>query len=264
MGTVIAVWGDTQIGSHTGLSLPQWQTAAKPGQAGLYTATLAQNWIYDNWLDYWAYVKALAGKKHRIVSICMGDIIEGNHHESTELMQDVNDQVDMASEILKPVANLGPIYGVMGTEAHGGPNNTNERAVASRVGFKMYDQELLLNIDGLIIMAYHHGKVGGQDWTSAAAGVAVRAQLNTLHTQDPCPNLVFTAHNHIIDDSGFKVKGTRALTTPSWQLRTAFGYRVASGKRSDIGGFVVTPDGHVDETKSRYEAAPGQRKLVTV
>jgi len=270
-GTITAVWGDPQIGSQTGLSLPEWTIYQKPEQEIKYTASKAQNWIYDNWLDYWQYVRECAGvrgkhRKHRIVSICMGDIIEGTHHDASDLMHNVNDQIDMAAELLTPVANLsdGGIYGVMGTEAHGGANNTNEKQVVSRVGFKMYDQELLLDIDGLIIMAYHHGKVGGQDWTSAAAGVAVRAQLTTLQTGDPCPRLVFTAHNHIVDDSGEKVMGTRAITTPSWQLRTAFGYRVASGKRSDIGGLVVMPGGFVDFSRARYRAAPGQRKLVTI
>jgi hypothetical protein len=268
-GTVIPVFSDTQIGGSTALCLPQWQIrGAKPDETMPFEASLASKWLYEKWVDYWEYIKFLAGvqgkhRKHRILSIHGGDILEGVHHGSLQSLQDVGDQIEMASNIMTTVANLsdGGVYGAMGTEAHAGPGWCYERQIAKNAGFRAYEPELHLDIDGLIVWCYHHGRAGKRDHTSAAAGVAVDARLMALETGEPAPRYVFTAHNHVIDDSGEKLL-TRAMTLPSWQLKTAFGFRVASGKRSDIGGVIILPNGELDTSRMRYYAAPGQTRLV--
>jgi hypothetical protein len=94
--------------------------------------------------------------------------------------------------------------------------------------------------------------------------MATEAQINALRKGKPVPRYVLRGHNHLIDDSGDKVEGTRAIAMPSWQLKTAFGHRVAPGSRSDIGGLIMLPDGSLDLSRMRYKAAPDEGGVIHV
>jgi hypothetical protein len=270
-GTVIAIVGDTHVGSSLALALPKWTIqGAKADEAQIIEASAASRWVYDNWLDYWDYVKQLAGvvgrkRKHRIITIHLGDMVEGVHHEQKQMLTDTGDQIDMAAEIMTQVANLsdGGVFACHGTPSHAGGLYEAERAVAQRAGFRMLEPELHLDIDGLIVWAFHHGLAGKQDWTSSAAKMSTMSRLYAQDLNEPPPDFVFAGHHHVIDDSGVKLR-TRALTCPSWQLKTTFGHKVASNRRSDIGGLVILPGGQLDTTKARYKAAPDNPKVVKV
>jgi hypothetical protein len=271
-GTVIAVIGDTHAASTTGLCLPEWTIqGAKADESVTVKASPAASWIYQNWCDYWEYVRYCAGvvgpsRKHRIITIHLGDIVEGVHHGAKQIMlAELSDQEDMAAAIMTDVANLsdGGVFGCHGTPAHAGGLYESERTVANDAGFKMFEPELHLDIDGLIVWAFHHGAAGKRDWSSAAARVAVEARLYAQDLNEPPPNYVFAGHHHVIDDSGVKLK-TRAIACPSWQLKTSFGRKVASNRRSDIGGFIILPGGQLDESRARYAGAPDNPRLVKV
>ena len=273
MGSIVALISDTHLGGLVSLSLPTWECdTGEVHEDGTpimqtYTATLAQNWIYQCWTDYWDYVRQLCGKKHRLIAIHLGDIIEGNHHHTVQAMPNVGDQVGMAIEILKPIANLcsktkGKMFFIRGTEAHAGEGAQSEAGIAAALGCQS-TWENIFDIDGLIIDVAHHGRAGRRDWTSAAASMATEAIMDAATDRPPRPQpaYVFRGHNHICDDSGLKIAGTRAIAMPSWTLRGAFGYRMAAGHRSDIGGVIILPDGSLDLSKLRYFAAPGQRRI---
>ena len=273
MSAIVALVSDTHIGGLTSLSLPTWECdTGEVHEDGTpitqtYTATLAQNWIYDKWLDFWGYVAELAGRKHRVIAIHLGDILEGNHHRTVQAMPNLGDQVGMAIEIMRPIANLcsrtkGLLYFIRGTEAHAGEAAQSEVGVAKALGAPC-SWEAILDIDGVIVDVAHHGRAGRRDWTSAAAGMVTEAIMDAATDRPPRqpPNYVFRAHNHICDDSGLKNATTRAIAMPAWTLRGAFGYRAASGRRSDIGGVIILPDGSLDLSRLRYWAAPGQRRI---
>jgi hypothetical protein len=274
MGAIVAIVSDTHIGGLTALSLHEWTCdTGETHQDGtpmiqLYTATLAQDWIYQNWLDFWGYVAMLAGRKHRVIAIHLGDILEGNHHRTVQAMPNLGDQVSMATEIMKPIANLcsktkGSLHFIRGTEAHAGEAAQSEVGVANALGAPC-SWERIFDIDGIIVDCAHHGRAGRRDWTSTAAGMAVEAIQDAV-TDRPAripPKYVFRGHNHLVDDSGEKNPLTRAIAMPAWTLRGAFGYRVSAGHRSDIGGAIILPDGTLDLSRLRYFAAPGQRKVI--
>lgn len=272
MGTVTAIIGDTHIGSHTALSLPSWTCLGKNDEEVEYQASIAQTWILEQWSDYWNYIKHLAGvigpyRKHRIVVVHVGDVVDGVHHNTIQSMQNQDDQISMACEIMKSIANLadGGLFMTVGTEVHAGPNGSYEYRVAKEVGAKRIDQSLSLTIDDTNILAYHHGRAGKRPWGSTSASIAAEARLDAQENDEKPPRYVFTGHHHTIDDSGEKDPITRAISLPAWQLRTAFGYRVAANKkRSDIGGVIMLPDGTLDWSRARYKAAPGQRKEIVV
>jgi hypothetical protein len=270
-GTITAIISDTHIGGFTGLCLPEWYIDGERNEKKKISASRAQLWIYNNFCEYWRYVLHLAGavgkyRRHRIITIHIGDIIDGYHHNTIQTLVNTDDQVNMAAEIMTRIAALsdGGVYGCLGTEVHGGPNGSHERQVAQRAGYKLLAQELQLNIDGVEVLAFHHGSASKRQWTSAAAGMAARMKLECLDMGLPQPRYVFAGHNHIIDDSGEKVPGTRAVSLPSWQLRTSFGYRVAAGTRSDIGGLIILPDGTLDFSRARYKAQAIQRRSIKI
>ena len=273
MSAIVAIISDTHVGGLTALSLHEWE--CDTGQEDddgkpitqTYTATLAQDWIYQCWFDFWRYVWKLADNRNRIVAIHLGDIVEGNHHHTVQAMPNMGDQCAMAIEIMRPIANMcsktgGALYFIRGTEAHAGEGAQSEVGIAKALGAPC-SWENIFDVDGTIIDVAHHGRAGRRDWTSTAAGMAVEAIQDAVtdHPPRPAPRYVFRGHNHLIDDSGEKNPVTRAIAMPAWTLRGAFGYRAAAGKRSDIGGVIILPDGSLDLSKVRYWAAPGQRKI---
>jgi len=269
VGTVVAVVGDTHIGGYTALSLHEWEMdTGEVYQDGTpiyqtYSATVAQDWLYECWKDYWRHVWNLS-RGHRLVVVHLGDVVDGNHHRTVQAMPNLGDQESMAVEIMLPVVNMADRAWILrGTEAHAGEAAQSEVRIAKQLGVPC-SWEVLLDIDGLIVDCAHHGRAGRRPHTSAAAGMAAEAIHNAVTDvlPRPIPRYVFRGHNHLIDDSGEKIATTRAISTPSWQLRTAFGYRVAAGRRSDIGGVIVLPDGSLDMSKARYYAAPGQGKVI--
>jgi hypothetical protein len=270
MGTITAIVSDTHIGGNTALSLHEWNcdtglinTDGTP-MMQKYQATIAQDWIYECWLDYWAHVKTLAGKKNRIVVIHLGDVIDGDHRNNNQAMPNISDQKNMAVEILKPVSNMADSFYVFrGTQWHTGAIAGDETMVAQELGATSL-WEAIVDVDGVLMDCAHHGRAGSRLWYSLAGGIAIDA-ISDAVTDVPArqiPRYVFRGHMHRIDDSGEKIPGTRALTLPSWQLKTEFGHQVGAGRRTDIGGVIVLPDGSLDLSKLRYFAAPGHRKVV--
>jgi hypothetical protein len=265
------VFGDTHIGSSTALAPPKFTIHnTDKREVQVVNHNPLQEWLWSNWVDLWDYVKVLAGvrgrhRKNRIVVAHMGDVIDGNHHDTKQIIQDVNDQYLVALDILRPIFDMADAsFGIIGTEAHAGNGGEGDLSIYRELGATDYGQVLNLEIDGKLHDLAHHGRVGGRPWTSAAASIAVEVCLDCGNQGIPFPDYIWRGHSHIIDDSGLKVPYTRCITLPSWQLKTTFGYRVASNRpRSDIGGFIVN-GGVLDDTKSRYEGQPDKRKVIHV
>lgn len=269
--TIFVVIGDTQIGSSTALAPPVFSihTGIKDQMQEVRHNDL-QQWMWPNWIDFWKYVRVLAGmrgnnRKHRIVVAHLGDVIDGNHHGTKQIIQDTRDQTQVAIDILTPVVDMADaFFGIIGTEDHAGVNGEDEIGIYNALGAAQYGWHLSLRIDGKLHDLAHHGRVGRRPWTSAAAGIATEVMIDCAESGSQIPNYIWRAHNHIIDDSGLKLVNTRAITTPSWQLKTDFGYRVAANRiRSDIGGFIVN-NGILDDRKARYFGQPDGREVIDV
>jgi hypothetical protein len=269
--TILAIFGDTQIGSSTALAPPQFTIHnLDQREQQVVTHNRYQKWLWECWTDYWDYVKELAGmrgkhRKHRIVPVHMGDVIDGNHHGTNQIIQDVDDQMIVALDVLRPIRDMADkMYGIIGTEAHDGPAGANAVALYKELDVDDYGQVLSFEVDGKIHDCAHHGRVGTRTWTSAAAAIGVEVMLDYGSFSLPYPDYIWRAHNHVIDDSGAKLDGTRVICLPSWQLKTAFGHRVAANRvRSDIGGYIVT-GGELDASRNRYKGQPDGRRIIQV
>ncbi len=269
--TILAVIGDTQIGGSTALAPPKFTIHNRDtNEAQVVEHNRLQAWLWSCWLDYWQYVRELAGlrgrhRKHRIAVVHLGDAMEGNHHGSVQLIAEDEDQYQLALDILQPVADMADVfYGILGTEAHGGPADGREASLYKELSTAEYGYHLMLRVDGKLHDFAHHGRVGRRPYTSQAAAIATEVVMDCAATGAPIPDYIWRGHNHTIDDSGYKIEGTRCICTPSWQLKTVLGHRVSANRvRSDIGGFVVN-GGEVDGSRARYRAQPDGRRIIEV
>ena len=267
--TILAVIGDTQIGSTTALSTPEFDIQDRLArETQTITANSMQKWLHDCWLDFWQYVREQAGirgksRKRRLIVVHLGDVIEGVHHGSTQLIPDIGGQTQIAYDLLMPVASMSDgFYGILGTDAHDGPAGSDAARLYEMIGARRVDYKMALSIDGVVHDFAHHGRVGRRPWTSAAASIATEVIVDYAKVGLHPPAYVWRAHNHVIDDSGEKLEGTRVICAPSWQLKTAFGWRsAAQSSRSDIGGVVWTSAG-VDFRRARYKAQPDGLEVI--
>ena len=268
--TITAIIGDLHIGSNTAIAPPEFEIHRRdPKETQTLKSNRLQSWLWDNWQDYWNYVRELAGgkrRKHRLIIVCMGDVIDGNHHGTPQIVQEVADQVSIALDILRPIVEgADAFYGIQGTGIHVGVAGTDEAAIYRELGAAEYGQQFALEVDGVVHDFSHHpGGSSGRSWTSVAARIGAEVMLDYASFGMEPPDYIWRGHNHVIDDSGLKLPGTRAICTPSWQLKTEYGYRVSSNRiRSDIGGFIM--DGaRLDDTRSRYRGQPDGRKVIKV
>jgi len=265
-GTVLAIISDTHVGSSTALAPLEFTVHGRSeAEAQTTGANKLQRWLYECWQDYWEHVFKLAKKKRLIVVHC-GDLVDGLHHGSLQVMNEISDQVEAFEELMLPIiAKADGFYGVLGTSpSHAGMDNSTEAQIYRDLGAIEFGQSLTLDVDGVIHTFFHHGRAGGRPWTSSAAGLAAEVMLDFAQAGLPLPNYIWSGHTHRSEDSGTKFRDTRAISLPSWQLKTSFGYRVSSGTiRSDIGGYIVV-DGIVDDSRSRYRGQPDQRKILVV
>jgi hypothetical protein len=135
---------------------------------------------------------------------------------------------------LEPIEHkANEFWFIRGTEAHTGESGADEKNVAKELGCeKKYLWELLAEWGGKIFNIAHH--VGGR-----IEGVVTACREDAQDMGEPMPNYVIRAHRHIVDDTGIKFPNCRGLVVPAWQLRTGFGYRVASKRLAHIGMTIV-------------------------
>jgi len=147
--TITVVIGDFHIGSTTALAPLQYEIHTKRSD--------------ECWVDYWEYVRSLAGysgkrRKNRIVVLSLGEICDNNHHDSNQLVNEIEDQVAMAKELLYPVADMADaFYGVAGTDVHSGASGNLDFQLYEDLGAKDYGQNLTFDIDGTLVNIAHHG-----------------------------------------------------------------------------------------------------------
>lgn len=264
-GTVLAIIADTHIGSSTALAPLKFTVHNRNSlETQVTQANRLQRWLYECWLDYWDHVFRVAKKKRLIVVHC-GDIVDGLHHNSLQVMNEVQDQAQAAVELLEPVVKKADaFFGVLGTSIHAGQEHISEVGIYKELGAQDYGETLALEIDGKLHDFAHHGRAGRRAWTSSAANVAAEVMLDYAQAGLKLPGYIWRGHNHIIDDSGSKIAGTRSISLPSWQLKTTYGWRISSNAtRSDIGGYLVV-DGMLDDSKARYFGQPDGRKVIRV
>lgn len=250
MGTVIAAVSDLHCGSTVGLH-PDTPTLLDDG--GSYHPTPAQGWLWARWREYWADV-GKAAKGHRLVVLLNGDLLDGDHHGTTQIVsRHPGVQVDILLRVLDVPLALKPAHVIVvrGTEAHVGQAASGEEAIGKALAGRgapivrsqtgTYSWWHFVGQFGpLRLSATHHGRMGQRPWTKGSVSSNLAATIFYEHAArgDVHPDLALRSHYHRTADSG-DAHPVRVIQTPAWQLATSYAHRVAADSLADIGGLLI-------------------------
>ena len=257
---VIAVTSDQHAGGTTAVCPPSIML----DDGGSYTASVAQRWLWEKWLDYWKQVEETRKAFNaRLGMVFNGDMTDGNHHGTTQIASgNPSAQAVVVNELLRIPLALKPdfIAGIRGTEAHVGPSAAFEERIFTGLrkdGWPVVRNEetgtsshwhWTMEHQGVRLDFAHHGRVGTRGWTKGNAVLAQAADIILTHamTNRPAPHLAVRSHMHQFVDSG-SIYPTRLIQMPAFQLATAFIHRIAPGAIADVGGSISTiVDGELD------------------
>ena len=228
---LIGLFADPHTGSNTALMPAKFVNDDNQ----LFTASPVQMWLLKNWYaaldEFWE-----RGKGRQKVVIINGDLIDGDHHGTTQIMPNLADQTRAAVEIWEPVRHrVNRFYIVRGTEAHGGEAAHDEKTISDILGADSCAWELLIYLNNQLFNIAHH-------INRTIDSVVEECVRDAIKMGEPVPKWVVRAHRHIKDDTGTKYDYCRGIVLPAWQLRTGFGFKVSSHRVSDI-GFAMIDDG---------------------
>jgi len=251
--TIVPIFGDLHAGSTVAMMPPDsWID-----QDGIeYRRNKVQALMWSHWLRSWEQVSATAGKykNPRFVVIANGDMVEGNHHDSRQLVtRSLTGQVYIAESIIKEALSIIGFdhgrdkgYVLEGTEAHAGKAHEQEDELARRLEFeprmkgRYVHGHLKLTIDGVNVdIAHHGGSVGGRAWTREGGllGVAKNIYWQAVENGEKIPDYVIRSHLHRFTQAQYigKKKTVNSMVLPAWQYKTHFANRVVVDSDASIG-----------------------------
>lgn len=253
----LVVISDIHAGCRLGLCPPDPQPL---DGTGAYTASEFQLKMWGLWRTFWdEWVPEVT--KGEPYDVCFnGDGIDGVHHRSTtQISHNLTDQVRIAVEILKPVADRcrasgGTYYHIRGTEAHVGQSGENEEQLAQLLAAKPNKEGQYARFDlwkrvgserGPLVHLLHHVGTTG---SAAHEASAVNAELTAEYVEaarwgrQP-PDFIVRSHRHrsIAVDLNSARGYAAAIVTPAWQGRTPFTWKIPGARISEpqIGGIVI-------------------------
>ncbi len=247
------VVSDTHAGCRLALVPPH---GAELDDGGVYFPSPMQQIIWGYWKEFWEWAQEVVeGEPFHVVH--NGDAVEGVHHKSvTQISHNVEDQIRIGMDVLKPISELaresgGNYYHVRGTEAHVGVSARDEENLARFLGAKPNKNkqharwDLWLDLDGSLIQFLHHV---GTTSSSAYEATAVHKELTESYVDaarwgTSPPDMICRGHRHRYLKVEVSTKNGRGLAVvgPGWQAKTPFAYRVAGARVSlpQFGGYVI-------------------------
>lgn len=257
----LVVISDTHAGCRLALCPPGPQPL---DDGGFYQPSTIQKKLYSLWrefFDVWV-PEVTRGEPYDLVH--NGDAIDGVHHgATTQVSQNIEDQLGIAERLLKPevgkcLALGGTYYHIRGTQAHVGQSGVYEEQLARRLGAKPNEQGQYARYDlwkrigkstkrvqaPLVHLLHHIGT------TSSAAheSSAVNAEMTAMYVEaarwgkEP-PDYIVRSHRHrsIAVDLNSAKGYAAAIVTPAWQLKTPFAWKIPGARVSEpqVGGVCI-------------------------
>jgi hypothetical protein len=263
--TVIAVMSDLHVGSTVAVAPPKWNR----GEGGTHKPSPAQMILYREWLKSAKVVKDCRtegrGKK-RLILVLNGEPIEGDHHDSAQLItKDTKEQINMSISLIDVWMQEAEyedkrgdrMYLVRGSGAHEKGNYIEDigrdldgvvpvrkdSSSTTRDG-KYAHEKLLRFVNGVLFDIAHHGfRRGYRAWTSSRS---IRYALesmywNCLNNDLDIPDYVIRSHLHHFTEAYFSEKKKPLMhgcITPGWKLKDHFINRVGSNNPLNTIGIV--------------------------
>jgi len=251
--TILGTLADPHVASTKGLVWPGWNLE----EGGTTSLDLPQSIRYRHFIECCENVRD-ARKRKRLILASNGDLVDGVHHETTELVTRNKDEqarmaakfLEVAMDIMKFDAGKGDLlFVVSGTDAHvGNIEDAIARdldAVPFRKGENDKDgkyahPELRLDIHSKRVWLAHHAlKVGGREWTAENSTLADLRNIyfRELEANRQPPDLVLGAHYHRPREAVFMRNGKvmQGYILPPFQNRTRYAQRVAPNEFTRMG-----------------------------
>lgn len=243
----IALCSDTHAGGTTALMPPSYTTTE--GQT--IQANRVQSYLWDCWLDWCGQVKALRTAGAYVYGVHVGDVTEGNHHDTVQILTvDEHDHVSVGVEVMQQFVQHCSLFAqVRGTETHVGASSRLETQVCKSLSAYAIDrpdndphgwthQILRRTIAGVVLNAAHHIGGGMTRRVTAIEG-AVKMHLEQCgELGDQRADYLVRAHKHRKGDTGFTYD-TRGMVLPAWQFPTSYVHRLSPGEPPMIGGIII-------------------------
>lgn len=263
---VLACVNDLHVGSPFALSPARW--LLHDGNA--WTPNELQERILAHWCACWQRIAQLR-KGARLVVLVVGDVVEGIHHDTTQVVTArLDTQEAMSVACIETALKLAKfrrgdsIYFVSGTEAHDGAGCQSLERVARNVlcldandSHRATYNTLQRTVNG-VRFDITHKPGSGPGSRAQTSGNAFQAWLKSLYLADlevgAWPRYVLTAHYHVyLKRHVWSITNNNIVMTgyimPSWKLADDYVQRVAPFGLCNVGmlAFDVTADGQVTE-----------------
>ena len=245
----IVVISDTHCGCQLGLCPGR---GVRLDDGGRYLPNRLQRVMWRWWEEFWQEFVPEATRREPYVVVHNGDMIDGRHHRSTtQVSQNLSDQVNIARAGAAPGAGGRPLFVVRGTEAHVGPSGESEEQLAHDLGAQADEDgryarwELWKKVSGHLVHFLHHiGTTGSQAYEATAVHKELVEEFDESarwRQQPPACIVRSHRHRHIETRIPTSEGDAIAVVTPGWQLKTPFAYRIPGARLSvpQVGGLVV-------------------------
>jgi hypothetical protein len=245
----ILVLSDTHIGSTVALWPPELVSVSGHD----LRASKFQLWLWACWQSMQKWVKKQVKKGDELTIVFNGDIIEGIHHRTIEIMSPaIDDQYAAAMEIFRDLINeLKPkqTFMIKGTECHTG----NAEATVGRLidsvpdpGTKQHAWDYLkLDVDGCVTSFAHHCSCSTRKNLQATQHsiMIFDEAARALDAGRAPARVVCRAHRH---EHGVWNTGSHlSCVTGPWQALTRHGQKVVPGAIPKPSAILLNYEGDV-------------------
>ena len=224
---------DTHIGSNVAL----WPEHFKSQTGHELPQSVFQKWLYECWGDMQEWAKTTISDicdtdEPELFTVFNGDVIEGIHHKTIEIMSpNKDDQYTAAVQLLEPIRELSDkMFMVKGTECH--TQNAESTIgdilkceVNPDTGHAAFDH-LKLDVNGCIMDFAHHTSATTRPYLEASIhGIQMGVAVMEAHRNGQAvPHVVCRAHRH--RHGIFKDGNSISAITGPWQGLTRHGRKV--------------------------------------
>ena len=247
----LVVISDLHIGDELGLCRPD---SARTDNGGQYKPPEVIQKMWSWWEEFWGQWVPDVCRGEPFAVCVNGDAMDGRHHGAVhQWTQNLAMQQEEAEAILRPIVTLceGRYYHIRGTEAHVGPSGEQEESLARALGaipnedgqFARFEMWVRIG-RGLAHLSHHIGTSGSMSYESSALMRELsESYVESGRWNNEAPDWVARSHRHrncevrVHTHKGFAT----VFTTPAWQLKTPFAYRIAGARQSlpQVGGSLM-------------------------
>lgn len=258
--TFIVSFGDWHSGGLTAL-FPNYPMTFEYDKNNKlpYRPSLEQSSMYKHFLGDAKKTKELSKGMKKVI-VLNGDAIEGNHHNTIQIISPnpkhhVQIHIELMETFIKEsgfsVKNGDELHYVTGTESHTGWEEYGIQQHFEPIGAQYHD-ELYLTVNGKRLWWVHQGAKPGKGVNEGnpLRNYARDAYWDCVKEKREAPHMITSSHFHKNTYDSFSDSYRHTIhyqTLPSWQMKTKFAKKVSAFQRNDIGTVfnIVTESGDV-------------------